>query len=378
MKPSNLLIGRVRRPVRRGGVHRHLLLTLLSFAASVAGTRLFLELTGYPQLGNSQLHIAHVLWGGLLLFGAALLPLIYANRWVYDLGAVLAGVGVGLFIDEVGKFITQSNDYFYPPAAPIIYAFFLLTVLLYFRVRRPIALDSRAELYRALEAIEEVLDHDLEPNELERLRERLERVAADQQWPAYARLAAQVRDFLDSEQLQLAPDRLNWAERVGQRLLQIESRFVTRMRHRAALVGGLGALGFVSARRGLQLLAGIAASERLQHELSELVLAGRVGSLTGAQLFSTQVTLEGSVGLLLVVAALLLLLGREQLGAGLAYLALLLSLAVVNLLTFYFQQFFTIIAASVQFVLLLGVIRYRQRFLLELPEPSVPEVADPV
>jgi hypothetical protein len=26
--------------------------------------------TGYPQIGNSTLHIAHVLWGGLLLFGA--------------------------------------------------------------------------------------------------------------------------------------------------------------------------------------------------------------------------------------------------------------------------------------------------------------------
>lgn len=363
MKPSNLLIGRVRRPVRRGGVERHLLLTLLSFAASVAGTRLFLELTGYPQLGNSQLHIAHVLWGGLLLYSAALLPLIYANRWVYDLSAVLAGVGVGLFIDEVGKFITQNNDYFYPPAAPIIYAFFLLTVLLYFRVRRPIAQDSRAELYRALEGIEEVLDHDLESDELERLRARLDRVAADQQRPAYALLALQLREFLDSEQLQLAPDRMNWAERTGQRLLQIESRFVTRRRHRAALVGGLGALGIVSVLRGLQLLTGIAASERLQHELSALVLAGRVGTATGAQLFSAEVKLEAGIGLLLAVAALLLLLGREKLGAGLAYTALLLSLAVVNLLTFYFQQFSTMIAATVQFALLLGVIRYRQRFL---------------
>src|SRR3970040_3181863 len=104
-------IGRIRRPVRRGRVERYLLLTLLSFAASVALTRLFLELTGYPQLGNSELHIAHVLWGGLMLFVAALLPLIYANRWVYDAGALLAGIGVGLFIDAVGKLINQSNTY---------------------------------------------------------------------------------------------------------------------------------------------------------------------------------------------------------------------------------------------------------------------------
>ncbi len=74
--------------------------------------RLFLAITGYPQLGWGELHIAHVLWGGLALFSAVLLALVLTNRWAYSLSAILAGVGVGLFIDEVGKFITQSNDYF--------------------------------------------------------------------------------------------------------------------------------------------------------------------------------------------------------------------------------------------------------------------------
>ena len=113
------LSGRIRKPVRRGGAERYLLITLLSFAISVAGTRLLLELTGYPQLGSGELHIAHVLWGGLLLFASALIMMILANNWAYILGAVLAGLGVGLFIDEVGKFITQTNDYFYPAAAGI-------------------------------------------------------------------------------------------------------------------------------------------------------------------------------------------------------------------------------------------------------------------
>jgi hypothetical protein len=42
--------------------------------------------------------------------------------------ALLSGVGLGLFIDEVGKFITSNNNYFFPLAAPIIYLAFLLTV----------------------------------------------------------------------------------------------------------------------------------------------------------------------------------------------------------------------------------------------------------
>ena len=51
----------IRKPIRHVGAERYLLVTLLSFAASVAMTRLFLELTGYPRLGGEGFHIAHVL-----------------------------------------------------------------------------------------------------------------------------------------------------------------------------------------------------------------------------------------------------------------------------------------------------------------------------
>jgi hypothetical protein len=322
---------------------------------------MFLELTGYPQLGDAELHIAHVLWGGLLLFVAALLPLIYANRWVYDVSAVLAGIGVGLFIDEVGKFITQTNDYFYPAAAPIVYAAFLLTVLLFMRVRNPISTDSRAELYRALEVMGEVLDHDLEPKELAELGERLQRIAENEARPAFAQLATQLLEFLDSDELVVAPERMTFVERLGEWVVSIEKRWLSNTRHRAGLIGGLAALGTISVIQAAQILFG--SPERLVAELSDLILVGAVGSSTGAALFSLQVVLDGVVGLLILSGAVLMLLGRDRLGTTLAFVGLLLSLVVVNLLTFYFEQFSTIVAASVQFLLLIGVIRYRQRFI---------------
>ncbi len=357
----NPLASRVRRPVRRGSVERYLILMMLSFAASISLTRLFLELTGYPQLGDAELHIAHVLWGGLLLFVAALLPLIYANRWVYDLSAVLAGIGVGLFIDEVGKFITQTNDYFYPAAAPIVYAVFLLTVLLFMRVRNPISVDSRAEMYRALESMGEVLDHDLEPKELADLRARLERIASDEDRPAFAQLATQLLEFLDSEELKVAPERMTIIERLGAWWIMIETRWMSNTRHKAALIGGLIALGAISIVSAAQVLFGD--PEILIEELTELILVGRVGSSRGAALFSLQVALEMGVGLLIFIGGVLMLAGRDRFGTTLAFAGLILSLIVVNLLTFYFEQFSTIIAASIQFILLLGVIRYRQRFI---------------
>jgi hypothetical protein len=186
-----------RKPVKREDAERCLVITLLSFAASVILIRLFLELTGYPQVGNSELHIAHVLWGGLLLFVASLLPLVFANRWVYKAGALLAGVGVGLFIDEVGKFISQNNDYFYPAAAPIIYAFFLLTVLFYLQVPRSRSSDARVELYHALDKLENVLDRDLDARERADLEVGLRRANSQATRPDIARLANPCASFFE-------------------------------------------------------------------------------------------------------------------------------------------------------------------------------------
>jgi hypothetical protein len=120
----------------RQGAERYLLLVIVSFVVAVVGTRWFLQATGYPQVGGGELHVAHMLWGGLALLLAALLPLVLSSGRALTVSAILAGAGTGLFIDEVGKFITASNDYFYPLAAPLIYGVLLALVLLFVILRR--------------------------------------------------------------------------------------------------------------------------------------------------------------------------------------------------------------------------------------------------
>ncbi|UCF61676.1 MAG: hypothetical protein JSV37_03045 [Anaerolineaceae bacterium] len=358
-------ISRVRRPVRREGSRRYLLFTLLSFAASVALTRLFLELTGYPQIAGGELHIAHVLWGGLLLFGAALLPLIFANRWVYVVGSLLAGAGVGLFIDEVGKFITQSNDYFHPVAAPIIYAFFLLTVLIYLQVRRPAERDPRDELYLALDQLQEVLDRDLEPSERLALKYRLRKIAENDQHLDLARLAESLMEYLACEELRIAPETPSTLERLMDKLEQLETRWITKRRLKAVLTGGLVALGLLAFWNLVALLMATRDPSRLENVITELVTGGQVASITGMFWFSFRIAVEGLVGLMLVVSAGLFIANKDGSAAALGYFGLLLSLAAVNLVVFYFEQFSTIFPALVQFLLLLGVMYYRRRYLTD-------------
>jgi hypothetical protein len=380
----------IRKPVKREGAEQYLVITLLSFAAAVILIRLFLELTGYPQVGNSELHIAHMLWGGLLLFVASLLPLIFANRWVYRAGALLAGVGVGLFIDEVGKFITQSNNYFYPAAAPIIYAFFLLTVLLYLQVRRSRSSDARVELYHAFDKLEDVLDRDLDARERADLEARLRRVNSQATRPDIARLANTLREFLTSDALSLAPDSPNLGARWLQRVRAYESRWITARRLKVAIVSGLIFSGLGGLLFSLAFIVALIMVLRLVPSADPYLQFVEFDLPSGSKAVSAPVSitdlgfgdlvgvlamlgLGGMVGLLVMVAAILLAIGRERRGSSLGYLGLLLSLTTVAPIDFYFSQFAAVINAMLDFVLLSGVILYRRRYLVPVPGSELPE-----
>lgn len=108
----------------------HVLGFVLTTVVTIVVTRGYLQLTGFPQIGGETLHVAHVLWGGLFMALAMVLVLSFAGPVIRPPAAFLGGIGFGLFIDEVGKFLTQDNDYFFQPAPMIMYLTLVALVIL--------------------------------------------------------------------------------------------------------------------------------------------------------------------------------------------------------------------------------------------------------
>ena len=163
--------------------------------ASVLVIRLFLHLTGYPQIGNSTLHIAHMLWGGLLMLIAIIMLFSFIGKRVELWAAVLGGIGFGTFIDEVGKFVTSDNDYFFKPSISIMYIVFILIILSIHMIRSGWTFTRKEYLVNALKGLEEVALQDLDQEEKDRVIKYLEK--SDPENP----LTKSVRDLLYGSKL---------------------------------------------------------------------------------------------------------------------------------------------------------------------------------
>jgi len=127
----------------------------LAAVTTILCIRTQLWLTNYPQLGGHGLHIAHLLWGGLLMVIALAILLSLLGRRARWSAALIGGVGFGFFIDELGKFITADNNYFFKPAAGLIYLVFITLFLVSRAYQRHRGLNEGERVRNAIELIGE-------------------------------------------------------------------------------------------------------------------------------------------------------------------------------------------------------------------------------
>lgn len=344
--------------VEREDAGNYLLISLISFAATVIVVRLFLELTGYPQLGNSTLHIAHLLYGGVLLFAALLVALVWDNPSFMVVSAALGGIGIGLFIDEVGKFITQNNDYFYPAAAPIIYGFFLLTVLLFLLVRRPDEADPRRAMINALEQLQDAIYSELDEKKFTRLVENLN-LAKNAKQEEISIMAAVLQSYVDEGYVPFAEDDPGPLQQLWLRL-ETWAKSIGQKWHRTLVLAGLiiTALGALVTFGSLIWIA-VSPAATAQSFLEELVAEARGSAISSLAGHYMRLIVDMATGVVALLGFYWILSGKERRGLILAVASVVLSLTAVQLITFYLDQFTAVLPTLYQFGFLLVILAYR-------------------
>jgi hypothetical protein len=340
----------------RDRAERYLLITIAAFAVTVAATRWYLDMAGYPTVGGGDIHVAHVLWGGFLLVIAVLLPVLFVGRRSLALAALLAGIGAGLFIDEVGKFITTSNDYFFAPAAPIIYGGLLLLVLLWALVRRSRADSPLDATQAAVEALRDAVDGRLTEPDRRRALGRLQRTEA---WDREAgpSMGQTLETALRSPAVDAQLAEPGFVERGDARAL-LQRLLPTRLERWLILFGLLW-----TALQAIVATFVLLAWDRLVIGGLEFTadVSGPVEVPTEPLWSLLFLAIAVVVGIGSAAAVVLALRGRERLAMRLALITTLIALLVGDLVAFYAFQI-AALASTVLDLLLLGlIVDYRIR-----------------
>ena len=251
-------LGRIRYPYealqgwRHGLTHNSeagelLELFLVAAICSVLGIRAFLAAAGYPQLGGDGLHIAHMLWGGAFMLMAFILLFTFLGGALDRLAAILAGVGFGTFIDELGKFVTSDNNYFYEPTIGLIYVIFVVIFLILRTARRTRTVAPGDALANALKQIQGSIAEPLDPRKKEQILALLDQ--ADPLHPLSGHLRAYV------ESAEPSPDaQAHFYFRFKEWIVEV-CRRVARHRRFAALFPLLFLLWAIAQAAGLAGLA---------------------------------------------------------------------------------------------------------------------------
>jgi hypothetical protein len=291
-----------------------------------------LWLTNYPQLGGHGLHIAHLLYGGLLMVIAIAILLTLLGRRARWPAALIGGVGFGFFIDELGKFITSDNNYFFKPAAGLIYLVFITFFLISRSYQNHRGLNERERVRNAIELLGEASTGPFHVGS----RERALRLLAEV--PDSNPLRGPLVALLDG--IEAVPDpNPPWYRRAGAAVARRYEGWA-----RAGWFHGLVVCVFVVwATAGIITIVG-------------LVLGGEGDSVGELSFLNVASLCSTTVSTAFVVVGLLTLLRGERLEAYTwISRALLVSIFITRVFSFVESQFGAVFGLAVDVLLLISI-----------------------
>lgn len=186
--------------IKRENAADLILILMISGLITLLVTRFYLQLRGWPTISFGVWHIAHANWGGILMVIGCMLTLIFHGEKIRKTSAIVSGMGWGLFVDEVGKYITKNNDYWFQPAIIIIYISFIILYLIYRHLEINQLQDTKTLLYTAITKLEDVAENELDDNEKREMVKNLEKVIRKEKDLNIKNLAKGLKLFFEKQE----------------------------------------------------------------------------------------------------------------------------------------------------------------------------------
>ena len=175
------------------------LMLMISSLVTLLVTRYYLQLRGWPTISFGVWHIAHANWGGMLMIIGSMLTLVFHGEKIRKTSAVVSGMGWGLFIDEVGKYITKNNDYWFQPAIIIIYISFIILYLIYRHLENSQPQDNKTLLYSVINRLEDAGENELDENKKQETIKKLNKIIRREKDLNIKNLAKDLKLFFEKQ-----------------------------------------------------------------------------------------------------------------------------------------------------------------------------------
>ncbi|HWS49196.1 MAG TPA: hypothetical protein VN174_04070 [Candidatus Methanoperedens sp.] len=165
---------------------------------SLFGTRIFLVVFDNPIIGRGDWHFAHVLWGGLFMLIGIIIFLVNYGKKSIKYASIFSGIGWGMFIDEIGKYVTSDNNYWFRPAIIFIYISFIILFLLYRFLERKTPPTKSSLWHELLESCQEIIDSDIEKKEKKEILKKIRNIEKLTPSSHELKILTDIRTWLES------------------------------------------------------------------------------------------------------------------------------------------------------------------------------------
>lgn len=332
---------------------------MISALVSLLITRFILQLLGWPTLSFGVWHIAHANWGGALMVMGSMLMLTFHGEKIKKTAAIISGAGWGLFIDEVGKYITKSNDYWFQPAIIIIYVSFILLYLVYRHLENNQPKDTKTLLYSVINKLDDVAENNLDEREKKEILIKLDKVIKNEKNEDRKNLAKNLQIFIKNQPAKKIERNSWWQQLVARTGYYSYNKILkTRLvKYGLAVYAGFWAINKI--QETVRILANPQKLQLIQkfNQSYDLIYKSDIYMLI------LKIVSDSIVAVLFIVGIFFIATRKKFKGLKFFQMGLIVSIFLSSVFKLYFEQFSEVWVIVASIVLLIGISKMKRELL---------------